>query len=333
VGESRRTESERLVISALMSQLRDGEFLLHNIRFSDSQHGDVECDVLVFCPGLGIAAIEIKGGVVSFNDGEWVVNTGNGTRRINPVEQARKSKHALRRFLDRQNEWNLGLVRSEWLVAMPFTQVDSDMGTEGRRDLLIDSRDLSSAMERVRNALDSAFHSEPRPTSDDLELAKNLILSSGSAVEVGKADSTSSSRHALAFAGIGVAVAVASAFLSHSVTNGNHLLTAGITAPLGALASLYVAKRPAKRSLRLAAGLTAALLGTGLGAAFASAADADDAAGCNPNYSPCIPIVKDLDCKQIIGQVHVIGKDVYNLDRDGDGLGCEWNEPSPSASA
>ena len=334
MGERHRAESERIVIKALESQLHDGEFLLTNIRFSDFQYGDVECDIFVFCPGLGIAAIEVKGGVVDFNDGQWFVKTNNGSRRINPVEQARKGKHAVRRFLDRQEGWNLGLIRSEWLLAMPYTEVDSDMGTEGRRDLLIGAGDLSTAMDRVRAALDSAFHSEPRPTLENLELARELILSSGAKVEVNDVNQfASASRHLAAFAGISAVVGVAAAGLSHSVTSGNPLLTAGITAPLGAVAAVYVAKRPERKRHRAIAGLAAALLGTGIGVAALGSAGADDASACSSNYSPCVPIVKDLDCKQIDGQVRVIGNDVYKLDRDGDGLGCEWNEPSPSASA
>jgi endonuclease YncB( thermonuclease family) len=47
-------------------------------------------------------------------------------------------------------------------------------------------------------------------------------------------------------------------------------------------------------------------------------------AGCNPNYSPCIPnSPTDLDCADIGKAVTVIGTDEYGLDADGDGSGCE----------
>jgi endonuclease YncB( thermonuclease family) len=46
--------------------------------------------------------------------------------------------------------------------------------------------------------------------------------------------------------------------------------------------------------------------------------------GCNPNYSPCIPnSPSDLNCADVGKAVKVIGSDVYNLDADGDGYGCE----------
>ena len=52
--------------------------------------------------------------------------------------------------------------------------------------------------------------------------------------------------------------------------------------------------------------------------------------GCHPSYVPCVPIVSDVDCAGgsgnapvTTGRVTVVGPDVYDLDRDGDGIGCE----------
>jgi micrococcal nuclease len=48
---------------------------------------------------------------------------------------------------------------------------------------------------------------------------------------------------------------------------------------------------------------------------------------CHPSYTPCLPIVDDLDCPDIramgVAPVQVIGPDDYHLDGDHDGLGCE----------
>lgn len=52
---------------------------------------------------------------------------------------------------------------------------------------------------------------------------------------------------------------------------------------------------------------------------------------CDPNYSGCVPIASDVDCASgsgngpayTSGPVEVIGSDIYGLDRDGDGWGCE----------
>ena len=52
---------------------------------------------------------------------------------------------------------------------------------------------------------------------------------------------------------------------------------------------------------------------------------------CDPNYSPCVPIASDVDCAggsgngpaYVQGPVRVIGTDIYRLDADGDGIGCD----------
>ena len=51
---------------------------------------------------------------------------------------------------------------------------------------------------------------------------------------------------------------------------------------------------------------------------------------CTPGYSPCLPPASDYDCEggsgdgpKYTGLVHVTGSDPYDLDRDGDGVGCD----------
>jgi len=57
----------------------------------------------------------------------------------------------------------------------------------------------------------------------------------------------------------------------------------------------------------------------------------DDDGGCAPGYDPCVPVASDVDCaggsgngpKYVTGPVRVTGSDVYDLDRDGDGVACD----------
>lgn len=53
---------------------------------------------------------------------------------------------------------------------------------------------------------------------------------------------------------------------------------------------------------------------------------------CDPNYSgACVPIASDVDCAggsgngpaYVQGPVQVVRTDIYGLDSDGDGIGCE----------
>ena len=53
---------------------------------------------------------------------------------------------------------------------------------------------------------------------------------------------------------------------------------------------------------------------------------------CDPNYTgECVPVASDVDCAggkgngpaYVTGPVYVVGTDIYGLDRDKDGVGCE----------
>jgi resuscitation-promoting factor RpfB len=51
---------------------------------------------------------------------------------------------------------------------------------------------------------------------------------------------------------------------------------------------------------------------------------------CDPNYSGCVPIASDVDCAgsgdgpaYVHSPVEVIGSDIYDLDPDGNGVGCD----------
>lgn len=54
--------------------------------------------------------------------------------------------------------------------------------------------------------------------------------------------------------------------------------------------------------------------------------------GCDPNYEgACVPIAPDVDCAggsgngpgYVDGPVWIVGSDIYDLDRDGDGIACD----------
>lgn len=85
-----------------------------------------------------------------------------------------------------------------------------------------------------------------------------------------------------------------------------------------------LSQKPAART-RLARGSRVTL--TISKRAKASAASSN----CTPGYSPCLPYASDYDCaggsgngpKYVSGTVRVTGNDPYDLDRDGDGYGCD----------
>lgn len=81
------------------------------------------------------------------------------------------------------------------------------------------------------------------------------------------------------------------------------------------------------------AGATTEPAGAGFGTAgHASPVPLSFGSDCDPNYSsPCVPIASDVDCAggsgngpaYVDGPVTVSGTDIYDLDRDGNGIGCE----------
>ena len=60
--------------------------------------------------------------------------------------------------------------------------------------------------------------------------------------------------------------------------------------------------------------------------------EAPAAGGCDSNYTgACVPISSDVDCAggsgngpaYVSGPVQIVGSDIYDLDRDGDGIACD----------
>jgi hypothetical protein len=61
-------------------------------------------------------------------------------------------------------------------------------------------------------------------------------------------------------------------------------------------------------------------------------AGAQQGSSCDDNYTgACVPVASDVDCEDgdgngpayVAGPVTVVGDDIYELDGNGDGVGCE----------
>ena len=340
-----QTESERVVWEALRTSLQDDEVLIHGLRFSDGQAGDVEIDLMLLSPSRGVAVIEVKGGHVSYQDGQWTTRNGSGgMRRIHPTDQARRAKHALRRYLDRQPEWGKGLIRSQWFLAMPLTQVEGDMGPDGRREQLIGEADLA----RIRAIIDDGLASAPRepavPQGPWVEQAVGLLMHAPDAsVSSERFEASVAASGRQVPAGLFVALAlIGSAALSTGLTLAFGwwgALAAGAVVVVALLALMKLLRGDRTPDLKI-------LLGTGVVATLLAAmaillpeSSADDPAAvpqaptartvalsgeCSTAYSPCVLDAEDRNCNDIGFKVALTGyADPFDLDRDGDGFGCE----------
>ncbi|SSC25225.1 DNA helicase, UvrD/REP type [Klenkia terrae] len=167
--------AERLFVQSLRGQLPDDAVLICNQRFTD-RGADREADVIVAWPGHGVAVLEVKGGSVSLQDGQWW-QTGGRSKAIPPVEQALKCKYAPRDFLDHAPRWSRGNPRLAHLVALPTTTLpDGFVAPDAPRWAVIDKTELDQAAGRIASALRRAENQPDAPSADDVELLVDCLV-------------------------------------------------------------------------------------------------------------------------------------------------------------
>lgn len=146
--------AEKAVWQALRNSLPDDCVLAHSVQVRDGR-AEHEIDLLVLWPGVGMAAIEVKGGLVSIDNGQWCQSDRSGKHRIlSPVAQSQGSLHAFKNWIGRQ----LGTPvtsRFAYMVALPYTPVRQDWDMAGcPRALVLDKADVASPAELVREAIE-----------------------------------------------------------------------------------------------------------------------------------------------------------------------------------
>ena len=78
--------AEKALWDALRDQLPDDVVLAHSVqvRHVRAEH---EIDILVLWPGVSLAAIEVKGGLVSVQNGQWLQSDRSGKRMLPRLRQ------------------------------------------------------------------------------------------------------------------------------------------------------------------------------------------------------------------------------------------------------
>ena len=97
------TESERQVYYALKTQLPDSFEVFYSVSWTELVKGvkliKSEADFIVLDPDQGFLCLEVKGGAVRIQDGEWYVSDsfyGERHLKISPYKQAEKSMYHFR---------------------------------------------------------------------------------------------------------------------------------------------------------------------------------------------------------------------------------------------
>ena len=96
---NRRPMSERIVFDAVKSNLSNDWYVFHSFDYVArglyQKRWDGEIDFLLYHPEKGILILEVKGGSVSYRNGQWFQED----RPMDPVGQARKNKYAVMNLL------------------------------------------------------------------------------------------------------------------------------------------------------------------------------------------------------------------------------------------
>ena len=90
--------SERIVLRAFEKALSDEFHIYHSFSFVEKKGRlkEGEADLIIFHRRLGLLILEVKGGEISIENGQWFSENRFGKHPIkNPFDQARKAKHAL----------------------------------------------------------------------------------------------------------------------------------------------------------------------------------------------------------------------------------------------
>lgn len=174
--------SERGVWDRLVDQLFDDEALLAGVRVTDRKK-DHEADLVVLSPGLGIVVVEVKGGSVWLQDGQWRQSRGGSFVHIDPVRQVLQTRYALRDYVERDARWgSRRRVRWAHAVVLPHTEVGGDFATpDCPRWMVIDKTEQDSIGNRLRGILRDQHNEYRALTPDDVEVVLDILAGRGRA--------------------------------------------------------------------------------------------------------------------------------------------------------
>ncbi|WP_373491036.1 NERD domain-containing protein [Parasphingorhabdus sp.] len=189
IREDRRRRAEVRVYEHLQKVLDDSFSVFYSSPWLGVDHlgaeKDGECDFLVAHQRLGILAIEVKGGGISYDpeaDQWWSTDINQFRHKIkNPVEQARSAKYELLKKLKRSGRWQERFIHICHGVIFPgAVSVPRDLGADKPAKIFCCSHQLANGLrdwigERLA---EGANHSAKEPLGVDGIAALTHILAS-----------------------------------------------------------------------------------------------------------------------------------------------------------
>jgi len=170
------TTSEQEVWTRLRDTLGEDDVLIANLRLTDEDK-DHEADLVVLMPGVGIAVIEVKGGSVWHDGEDWRIRRGGTTATIEPVDQVRSTKYAVRRYVGQDPRWS-GRNHVVWFHALvtPYSEFDEAFALpDCPRWMLHDRHDVDDLAARLVENARRGEHGKLPPTHEDVELVTEIL--------------------------------------------------------------------------------------------------------------------------------------------------------------
>lgn len=135
----------------------DGSFAIHSLNLPEHEYKRYSEADFVIVDQRGILVLEVKGGIVKCENGEWQFENGRGqgrTKSEGPHQQAESAVHAVRKVLDKAGARHKPSVFG-WAVVFPFTAWTASH-PEIPGEVVIDESDCADAA-AFTAAIDQTF--------------------------------------------------------------------------------------------------------------------------------------------------------------------------------
>ena len=170
--------TERKVLDVLLAQLGDADVVVAGQRVTDHLK-DHEIDFVVAVAGAGIVCLEVKGGEVWHDGTGWLQRSRNGhVKSIDPVQQVRQARYALRDFVEADPRWTQHRARWNHVVVLPNSELPQDFALpDCPRWMVIDRTEIDTLGRRLREV--ALSQETDLPLLNDTALSQLLVTLGG----------------------------------------------------------------------------------------------------------------------------------------------------------
>jgi hypothetical protein len=167
--------SERVVWECLRDSLGPDDVLIANLRLTDEAK-DYEADLVVLMPDHGVLVLEVKGGSVWHDEAGWWVRRTGQPVKVDPVDQARAAKYAVRAYVERDPRWKRRRVAWAHGVVTPYAEFPPEFEVPDLpRWALHDKLDLPHLADRVREHAWGLQQGMRPPRQDDVSAITEIL--------------------------------------------------------------------------------------------------------------------------------------------------------------